>query len=98
MGVGDGFCIVCACVCMGVHVFLCVSRVFLWVRIWQAAFIVNLSFLSFCWSFNVSQCANVIIALHEKRKELPTNKKDTDRGGNKDKRNKRGFQDTPALI
>jgi hypothetical protein len=38
------------------------------------------------------------IALHEKRKELPTNKKDTDRGGNKDKRNKRGFQDTPALI
>ena len=49
----------------------------------------------------VFHCVSVCecdIALHEKRKELPTNKKDTDRGGNKDKRNKRGFQDTPALI
>jgi len=41
MGASDRLCIACACVCMRVHVFLCVSCVFLWVRIRQGAFIIN---------------------------------------------------------
>jgi hypothetical protein len=84
---------VCACVCM----YYCVCRACFSGSEYGKP--LSLS-IKLCVFLLVIQCVSVCecdIALHEKRKELPTNKKDTDRGGNKDKRNKHGFQDTPAL-
>ena len=88
-------------VCMRVHACACISVCVVRVSLGQNTARRFHYQLTRCVCLLVFLCVLVCdcdYSLHEKRKSFTTNKKDTNRSGNKDPRNKHGFQDTPALI